>query len=187
MPSSCELRACRDLFGLKFVVFRPHNVFGPRQNIGDRYRNVVGIFMNQILQGLPMTIFGDGTQTRAFSYIDDVAPVMAEAIDSAGGLEPGVQHRRRPRLHAQRAGDARRRRDGRRRRPLSTCLRATKCSTRIADHDSAARVLGERPQTPLEDGPAADGRVGAAARCADRASRSSSIEIAAGLPPSWVT
>jgi UDP-glucose 4-epimerase len=69
------------MFGLDFVVFRPHNVFGPRQNIGDRYRNVVGIFMNQILQGRPMTIFGDGTQTRAFSYIDDVAPLVAEAME----------------------------------------------------------------------------------------------------------
>src|SRR6266566_7606709 len=77
-----ELRACRDLFGLDYVIFRPHNVFGPRQNIGDRYRNVVGIFMNQILQGQPMTIFGDGTQTRAFSYIDDVAPLMADAVDT---------------------------------------------------------------------------------------------------------
>src|SRR6266850_3104802 len=77
-----ELRACRGLFGLNYVIFRPHNVFGPRQNIGDRYRNVVGIFMNRILQGQPMTIFGDGTQTRAFSYIDDVAPMMAEAIET---------------------------------------------------------------------------------------------------------
>jgi UDP-glucose 4-epimerase len=76
-----ELRASHGLFGLNYVIFRPHNVFGPRQNIGDRYRNVVGIFMNQILQQQPMTIFGDGTQTRAFSYIDDVAPMMAEAID----------------------------------------------------------------------------------------------------------
>ena len=76
-----ELRACRTMFGLEYVIFRPHNVFGPRQNIGDRYRNVIGIFMNQILQGQPMTIFGDGTQTRAFSYIGDVAPIMAEAID----------------------------------------------------------------------------------------------------------
>ena len=42
--------------------------------------------MNQILQGRPMTIFGDGTQTRAFSYIDDVAPVMAEAIEQRRGL-----------------------------------------------------------------------------------------------------
>ena len=66
------------------MIFRPHNVYGPRQNIGDRYRNVIGIFMNQILQGQPMTIFGDGTQTRAFSYIDDVAPVIAAAIDVAG-------------------------------------------------------------------------------------------------------
>jgi UDP-glucose 4-epimerase len=76
-----ELGACRDMFGLDYIIFRPHNVYGPRQNIGDRYRNVVGIFMNQILQGKPMTIFGDGTQTRAFSYIDDVVPAMAEAIE----------------------------------------------------------------------------------------------------------
>jgi UDP-glucose 4-epimerase len=76
-----ELRACRDVFRLRYIIFRPHNVFGPRQNIGDRYRNVVGIFMNQILQRRPMTIFGDGSQTRAFSYIDDVAPIIAEAID----------------------------------------------------------------------------------------------------------
>jgi UDP-glucose 4-epimerase len=76
-----ELGACHKMFGLDYIIFRPHNVFGPRQNIGDRYRNVVGIFMNQILNGAPMTIFGDGTQTRAFSYIADVAPLMAEAID----------------------------------------------------------------------------------------------------------
>lgn len=81
-----ELRASQSLFGLNYVVFRPHNVFGPRQNIGDRYRNVVGIFMNKILQGRPMTIFGDGTQTRAFSDIDDVAPIIAEAIDTPAAM-----------------------------------------------------------------------------------------------------
>jgi UDP-glucose 4-epimerase len=79
-----ELRVSRDMFGLDYIIFRPHNVYGPGQNIADRYRNVVGIFMNQILQGRPMTIFGDGEQTRAFSYIDDVAPLMAEAIDTPG-------------------------------------------------------------------------------------------------------
>ncbi len=76
-----ELAASRDMFGLDYMIFRPHNVYGPRQNIADRYRNVVGIFMNQILQDEPMTIFGDGTQTRAFSYIDDVAPIMAAALE----------------------------------------------------------------------------------------------------------
>jgi UDP-glucose 4-epimerase len=79
-----ELRVCKEMFDLDYIVFRPHNVYGERQNIGDKYRNVVGIFMNQILQNKPMTIFGDGTQTRAFSYIGDVAPIIAESIRVPG-------------------------------------------------------------------------------------------------------
>lgn len=76
-----ELRVCKEMFDLNYIIFRPHNVYGERQNVGDKYRNVVGIFMNQILQGKPMTVFGDGTQTRAFSYIGDVAPLIAESVD----------------------------------------------------------------------------------------------------------
>jgi len=74
-----DLKTTHEMFGLNYVIFRPHNVYGEYQNIGDRYRNVVGIFMNQLLQGKPLTIFGDGTQTRAFSYIGDVAPYIAKA------------------------------------------------------------------------------------------------------------
>jgi len=74
-----ELRISHEMFGLDYVIFRPHNVYGEGQNIGDRYRNVVGIFMNQTMQGQPMTIFGDGQQRRAFTYIQDVTPVIAEA------------------------------------------------------------------------------------------------------------
>lgn len=75
-----DLKACKEMFGLDYIIFRPHNVYGERQNIADKYRNVVGIFMNQLLQDKPMTIFGDGTQTRAFSYIGDIAPIMVDAI-----------------------------------------------------------------------------------------------------------
>lgn len=75
-----DLREAHEMFGLNSVIFRPHNVYGERQNLGDRYRNVIGIFMNQIMQGKPMTIFGDGKQTRAFSYISDVAPVIAGCV-----------------------------------------------------------------------------------------------------------
>ena len=75
-----DLRETHEMFGLNHVIFRPHNVYGENQNLGDRYRNVIGIFMNQLMQGQPMTIFGDGQQTRAFSYIDDVAPVIAASI-----------------------------------------------------------------------------------------------------------
>jgi UDP-glucose 4-epimerase len=74
-----DLKAAHEMFGINFVVFRPHNVYGPGQNVADRYRNVIGIFMRQIMDGEPMTIFGDGGQTRAFSYISDVAPVIAAA------------------------------------------------------------------------------------------------------------
>ena len=76
-----DLGVSRDISGLNYIIFRPHNVYGERQNIGDKYRNVIGIFMNQILQGKPMTIFGDGVQTRAFSYIRDLAPIIAESIN----------------------------------------------------------------------------------------------------------
>lgn len=74
-----DLKAAHEMFGLDYVVFRPHNVYGERQNIADKYRNVIGIFMNQVLQGKPMTVFGDGLQTRAFSHVDDVAPVIAKS------------------------------------------------------------------------------------------------------------
>jgi UDP-glucose 4-epimerase len=75
-----DLEAAYKMFGLDYIIFRPHNVYGPNQSIGDKYRNVVGIFMNQILRKEPITIFGDGNQERAFTYIDDVAPLMASSI-----------------------------------------------------------------------------------------------------------
>ncbi len=76
-----DLKESKEMFGLNYVIFRPHNVYGEHQNIGDPYRNVIGIFMRQILTGQPLTIFGDGEQVRAFSYIDDVAPVIATCIE----------------------------------------------------------------------------------------------------------
>ncbi len=75
-----DLRAAFRLFGLPHTIFRPHNVYGEGQNIGDPYRNVIGIFMNQLLSGKRLTVFGDGSQTRAFSYIGDVAPIIAKCV-----------------------------------------------------------------------------------------------------------
>jgi len=74
-----DLKASHEMFGLNYIIFRPHNVYGENQNIGDKYRNVIGIFMNCILQGKLMPIFGDGSQTRAFSNISDVAPAIAHS------------------------------------------------------------------------------------------------------------
>jgi UDP-glucose 4-epimerase len=75
-----DLEAARRMFGINYVIFRPHNIYGERQNTGDRYRNVIGIFMNQLLKGEAMTVFGDGGQTRGFTYVGDVAPLIARSI-----------------------------------------------------------------------------------------------------------
>jgi UDP-glucose 4-epimerase len=76
-----DLKVTHEMFGLNYIIFRPHNVYGEYQNIGDRYRNVVGIFMNQLLKGESLSVFGDGNQTRAFSYIKDVAPFIAKSVN----------------------------------------------------------------------------------------------------------
>jgi UDP-glucose 4-epimerase len=75
-----ELEATHRLFGLEYIIYRPHNVYGERQHIGDKYRNVVGIFMNNLMQGKGLPVFGDGKQQRAFTHIADVAPIIASSI-----------------------------------------------------------------------------------------------------------
>lgn len=80
-----DLKASHEMFGLDYVIFRPHNVYGERQNTGDKYRNVIGIFMNQLLRGEQLSVFGDGEQQRAFSYVGDIAPIIADSatLDAA--------------------------------------------------------------------------------------------------------
>ena len=80
---ACEMdiKIAGEQHGLDWCIIRPHNVYGINQNIWDKYRNVLGIWMYQHLNNQPMTIFGDGEQTRAFSYIDDILePLWNSAI-----------------------------------------------------------------------------------------------------------
>lgn len=74
-----DLSAAFHQFGLPYTIFRPHNLYGPYQSMRDRYRNVVGIFLNQAMAGAPLSVFGDGLQTRAFTYVGDVVGKMAES------------------------------------------------------------------------------------------------------------
>jgi UDP-glucose 4-epimerase len=68
---------------LDWCIIRPHNVYGRNQNIWERYRNVLGIWMYQYKKGLPFTIFGDGSQQRAFSSIDDcLEPLWKAGTDA---------------------------------------------------------------------------------------------------------
>jgi UDP-glucose 4-epimerase len=83
---SCELdlKVAWEQHGMEYCIIRPHNVYGPKQNIWDPYRNVLGIWMYNSLIGLPITIYGDGQQKRAFSYISDVIPCIWEAALRSG-------------------------------------------------------------------------------------------------------
>ena len=178
-----DLHAAHEMWGLNSIIFRPHNVYGEHQNIGDRYRNVIGIFMNQIMTGKPMTVFGDGTQTRAFSYIGDVAPQIARSVTVSGaynqvinigadtpyavrdlagvvahafGVEPQIEYlpSRNEVLHA------------------------------FADHEKAKRIFGINDTVDLEEGVT---RMAAWARAVGtrKSQAFMDIEVSKNMPPSW--
>jgi UDP-glucose 4-epimerase len=97
MACELDIKIAGEQHGLDWCIIRPHNIFGPRQNIWDRYRNVLGIWMWQILHGEPMLIYGNGEQVRAFTYIDNdlqcfynaaVLPEASREIINVGGIIP---------------------------------------------------------------------------------------------------
>lgn len=95
---ACEmdLKSAKEQHNLDYCIIRPHNVYGKNQNIWDKYRNVLGIWTYKYLNNLPITIYGDGKQKRAFTYIDDILEPLWKAaireetsgeIINLGGIE----------------------------------------------------------------------------------------------------
>ena len=70
-----------DLNNIEWVIAVPHNIIGPRQKYDDPFRNVVSIMINRMLQGKAPIIYGDGNQTRCFSYIDDCLSCLIPMLD----------------------------------------------------------------------------------------------------------
>jgi UDP-glucose 4-epimerase len=179
-----DLKAAHDFFGLNYVIFRPHNVYGEYQNIGDRYRNVVGIFMNQILQGKPMTIFGDGTQQRAFTYIGDIAPIIVSSplanecrnrAFNVGADQPYSVNYLAHEVAKVMGVDPR----------IEYLPARSEVSLAYSDHSAVKALFGETPQTSFEEGLHRMAkwvkRVGA------RKSKDfEKIEVRRNLPPSWI-
>ena len=179
-----DLAAAQRMFGSEYTIFRPHNVYGELQNLADPYRNVIGIFMNQVMAGRPMTVFGDGLQTRAFTHIDDVAPLMARSIDvpeaanevfNVGAETPhSVLDLAKAVAHAFGVDE-----------PEIEFLPARKEVVHaFSDHAKLHRVFGEAPTVPLEEG---------LRRMADWAReigvtepiRFETVEVLRNMPPSW--
>jgi UDP-glucose 4-epimerase len=178
-----ELGVTHEMFGLNYVIFRPHNVYGEGQNIGDRYRNVVGIFMNQLLTGQPMTVFGDGLQERAFTHINDVAPVIARSVNVAGalnqifnvGAEVPFTVNELAKVVSEAMG---------RECQIKHLEARNEVKFAFSDHSKAERVFGKSKKTSLKEGIQA-----MAQWVKSHGSRASSvfeeIEITRNLPPSW--
>jgi UDP-glucose 4-epimerase len=182
---ACELdlRSAHEMFGLPYIVFRPHNVYGELQNISDRYRNVIGIFMNQVMRGEPMTIFGDGHQTRAFSYIDDVAPIIARSplvapaynqVFNVGADQPFSVLELADEVA--RAFDVK--------RSVVHLPARNEVVHAFSNHDRVAAVFGAGPKVSLRDG---IGRMTQWAKATGPRPPVvfSDIEIRKNLPPSW--
>ena len=178
-----DLQAAAEMFGLSYTVFRPHNVYGEYQNISDRYRNVVGIFMNRIMQQQPLPIFGDGSQQRAFTYVGDlVGPIVDSPFNAAAGNEvfnvgasQPVTVRELAEVVCAEFGVP----------PQLQFLDArNEVHIAFADHSKTDRVFGEHTDTPLDTG---IHRMAAWAR--EVGARSSgtfdNIELHDGLPDSW--
>ncbi|MFC2030439.1 NAD-dependent epimerase/dehydratase family protein [Chloroflexota bacterium] len=178
-----DLRSAHELFGLDYIVFRPHNVYGEYQNIGDRYRNVIGIFMNQIMQGQPLTIFGDGRQTRAFSYISDVAPHIANSVNVPPaygqviniGADQPYSVRYLAEVVAESFGEE----------PEIQYLDArSEVVHAYSDHSKARQLFGQQAAVGLEEGVR---RMAAWAKDAGvrQSQEFGEIEVRRNLPPSW--
>lgn len=178
-----DLDAANQMFGMPYIIFRPHNVYGEHQNLNDRFRNVVGIFCRQLLAGEPLCIFGDGLQTRAFTYIGDIAGTLAAAVDVPAaynrvfniGSDAPVSVLKLARIMRQISG--------------STCdilhLPARhEVMHAFSSHAAIDQVFPDRPITPLHVGLE---RTFAWAKTQSLLpyTKPCPIEVSLGLPPHW--
>lgn len=96
MEEATEILA--KVYPFKYTIVRPHNVYGPKQNLSDPYRNVIGIFINCLLNNKHFYIYGDGEQKRAFTYIDDFNPYfvntgfLASAVGEIINIGPSEEY-----------------------------------------------------------------------------------------------
>ena len=179
-----ELKVSHEMFGLNYVIFRPHNVYGERQNIGDKYRNVIGIFMNQILNRKPLTIFGDGKQKRAFTYIGDVAPIIAKSplVKKAYGeiFNVGADRAYSVNILAARVAKAM----GQKKHPIEHLPPRNEVKNAFSDHSKSEKAFRYRAHYFLEEG-LAKMAAWVKRHGAKKSKEFGIIEVEKNLPVSW--
>lgn len=87
LASEQYLEFYRRQHGLEPAIFRFFNIFGPRQDPSSPYSGVISIFIQRAQQGLPITVFGDGEQTRDFFYVADLIALLMQALEMPTAAE----------------------------------------------------------------------------------------------------
>jgi UDP-glucose 4-epimerase len=79
---ACEsiLKILAKVHNLDYTIFRPHNIYGPHQDMSNPYKNVVALMMRNIMEGKEITLYGEGKMRRAFSYVNDVVDILQAAL-----------------------------------------------------------------------------------------------------------
>lgn len=145
------LKVMSQVHGFEYVITRPHNIYGPRQNMRDPYRNVVTIWMNSILQNKPYYIYGDGLQKRCFSYIDDVIEALLKCITlDVSGSVFNIGSDQDYSLNE--LSDAIREVTGTKIAPIFIKERPQEVKEAIADHSQARKALGFIERVTLKKG-----------------------------------
>ena len=181
-----ELAVSHAMFGLNYVIFRPHNVYGELQNIGDRYRNVLGIFINQIMQDQPLSIFGDGEQTRAFTHVSDIVPAIIQAPTLEVAWQETFNVGADTPYTVNHLADVVRQAMGVPDHPIVHHEARNEVKHAFSDHSKLQTTFGHHAQVDLLEG--VERMVAWAREHGPRATPSfENIEIMKNLPPSWRT
>jgi UDP-glucose 4-epimerase len=146
------LRIYAHLHGMETLTLRYFNVFGPRQDAGSPYSGVISLFITALLSGRVPVIYGDGRQTRDFTYVDNVVDANLRALTARGlrGQSVNVATGRRVTLLELLKGVARE--TGRPAKPRHAPARPGDIRHSVADFARARKLLGYRVVCGFEEG-----------------------------------
>jgi UDP-glucose 4-epimerase len=146
-------RSCMLTYGLPVTIVRPFNAYGPREHAEGTSAEVIPRFVSRILGGLPPVIFGDGSQTRDFTWVGDTARgivaatvsdvLVGDTVNIAHGVEVSITQIAQLLLELLEAADL---------RPEHVEPRPGDVARHLASAEKARRVLGFEASTPIEEG-----------------------------------
>ena len=151
--SELAMKQVCDVNGVEFVNLVPHNIYGPHQKYDDPFRNVAAIMCNRVLRGLQPIIYGDGTQKRCFSYVEDIIdPILVSLYSNEvlgktiniGPQEPFIEIKELARMICEIGGL--------KYNPIFVPSRPCEVKEANCSNKLSRQLLGASYTTPLESG-----------------------------------